>query len=119
MLSEVTGDLLDVAKRLGEINRDYRVFWNNRLMRYEVHTRALEFVVPYDKLDTRTLEYAFKTRRENADAIETEINEHNAAVEKAALQSLEHASIALEDMLTYANRASHPVLFTKNYLKEF
>jgi len=163
MLREVTSDLFGIAKRLRLVNKAYRVFWNGKRGRYEVHTikttppptavppskegskflssnkqeilgksekeikspfcregrDGLAFVVPYDTLDCRTLEYARKTRVENADVIEAEINAHNANLEQSARKSFEHANLRLEDMLRYAKHAGHSVNFTKNYIKEF
>jgi len=119
MYKKVTSDLLEIASRLTEINKDYRVFYNNRDLRFEVHTsdspsiKTLGFVVPFDKLDSRTIEYAYKSRKQNANAIEAEILEHNAQVEQSAQTQFDIQTRELENMLIYANKASHDVTFTK------
>ena len=66
-LRPVTDDLYFIASRLKEIDDTYRVVYNVRRGRYEVHSDAqkgntLCFVVPYPVLDARTLNYAARTR---------------------------------------------------------
>ena len=81
----VTNDLFDIAWRLHAINDDYRVYYNVAKSRYEVHShkkKTLEFVVPYDRLDARTVEYARYSRVENAERIFAEIDKHNAKLEQ-------------------------------------
>ena len=117
MYTEVTSDLFCIAQQLKQINEDYRVFWNNRDERFEVFTPpTLAFVVPFERLDQRTLDYARKTRKQNADLIEQEIAAHNADIENQAKRTLEQARIRLEDMLDYASKTSHPVTFSKRSL---
>jgi hypothetical protein len=128
MYSEITCDLLCIAKRLKNINPVYRVFFNNRETRYEVHTCALRerpsaftigFVIPFETLDERTLDYAFLTRKENFDALQREIETSDSDIKASAQKSLAAANTALRDMLEYANKANHTVIFTKNLIKEF
>ena len=113
MYSEVTGDLFCIASQLKQINENYRVFYNNRDGRFEVHTNGLEFVVPYAELDSRTLDYARKTRRENAEVIEAEIGEHNRVIASKAKQSMDKAMITLADMLDFASKKGGDVTFAK------
>ena len=83
----VTNDLFDIAWRLRAVNDDYRLYYNVAKNRYEVHSfakKTLEFVVPYDQLDARTVEYARYSRVENAERIFAEIDEHNAKLEQGA-----------------------------------
>ena len=73
-LIEITNDLYDIAARLRSINDGYRVYYNARLRRYEVHDKhqhgsTLAFVLPYAELDARTVDHALYTRRENADTV--------------------------------------------------
>ena len=81
----ITNDLFDIAWRLRSVNDDYRVYFNTAKNRYEVHSakeKTLEFVVPYDQLDARTLEYARYSRVENAELIFGEIERHNAKLQQ-------------------------------------
>lgn len=87
-LIEITNDLYDIAARLSSINDGYRVYYNARLRRYEVHDKhqygdALAFVVPYAELDARTVDYALYTRRENADKVLADVEDGNARAQAA------------------------------------
>ena len=87
LLILVTNDLYDIAWRLRAISDDYRVYYNTVKNRYEVHSfrkKKLEFIIPYDELDARAVEYAQYTRVENAERIFAEIEKHNAKLEAHA-----------------------------------
>ena len=78
---EITNDLFDIAMRLRSVNEQYRLYYNTQKRRYEVrnsNTFALEFVVPYDELDARTVEYARYTSVSNAEQIFSDIEQNNA-----------------------------------------
>ncbi len=84
-LQEIKNDLFDISSRLKEINQAYRLFYNNIKKRYEVFAKgALQFVVPFDKLDQRTLAHAINTRIENADNLIEQISINNKLLEKQA-----------------------------------
>ncbi len=86
----ITNDLFDVAKRLLSVNADYRLYYNVAKNRYEVHSAkrgTLQFVVPFDELDARTVDYALKTRVENAEKIFREVEQNNAAAVRALAAS--------------------------------
>lgn len=85
---EIKNDLFDVAWRLKAINGNYAVYYNTVLDRFEVHDLSqrgctLAFVSPYNELDCRTVDYALKTRVQNADCIFAEIERGNAAADRA------------------------------------
>ena len=87
-LIEITNDLYDIAARLRSVNDGYRVYYNARLRRYEVHDKSqrgdtLAFVVPYAELDARTIDYALYTRRENADKVLADVEDSNAKAQAA------------------------------------
>lgn len=76
----ITNDLYDISSRLRTINDDYRLYYNVAKGRYEVHSAArgaLQFVVPYDELDARTVQYARYSRVENAERIFEDIERNN------------------------------------------
>jgi len=118
MYQKVTDDMFCIAKRLKTIDSRYQVFFNGRDARWEVHTDAnpclqtLAFVVPYDVLDERTLEYARKTRIENSDETEREVHAHNAELEHDFTEKVENCGLVLADMLSYAAEQNEPVTFT-------
>ncbi len=79
---EVVGDLFGVADRIKEIDSDYFIFYSYRHRRFEVHSRAqkgstLCLVLPYDRLDERTVRLVRKTRVENARRLFLEMEEEN------------------------------------------
>lgn len=81
-LIPINNDLYDVAARLKSVNDNYRVYYNALSCKYEVHDAsrqgdALAFVVPYDELDCRTVEYARYTSVARADKLFDEIEKHN------------------------------------------
>ena len=116
---KVTDDLFGIARRLLHINPKYVVFWNNKTERYEVHTDRLEFIVPYDHLDGRTLEYAEKTLVRNADIIDKEITAHNDNIVKDGEKLLADADVEFEEYMRIAYRAGRAVTLGKNTMKEF
>lgn len=82
-MNEIKNDLFDIVKKIKEINQNYKVFRNIIKHRYEIYFQKgvnlnLELVVPYDKLDYRTINLLNKTKVENADEIFDEIEEANA-----------------------------------------
>ena len=82
-LVKIEKDLFSIADRLKEIDGRYEVYRNTVAHRFEVYVeRALQFVVPFQKLDARTLEFARKTRIERAEKILKEMDEVNARIEK-------------------------------------
>ena len=82
-LVKIEKDLFSIADRLKEIDGRYEVYRNTVAHRFEVYVeRALQFVVPFQKLDARTLEFARKTRIERAEKIIKEMDEINARIEK-------------------------------------
>ena len=101
-LKLITNDLFDVATRLVAVNENYVVYYNTEKERYEVHDgvkNRLEFVVPYDELDARTVEYARYSRVENSKKIFDEVERHNERLEKEqATKVFERTAEAFEDV---------------------
>ena len=115
---KVTNDLFGIARRLRAVNKRYRVYWNNRYERFEVHTDRLKFIVPYPTLDCRTIDYALRTRIQNEYELVKEIDGNNARVERQVARTMQQAGERLADMLAFADRTGS-VAFTKEYIKEF
>ena len=66
---EITHDVFDIARRIKEIDEDYFILYDRRLMRFEVHNRrqrpnTLSLVLPYDRLDCRAIDKVLSTRME-------------------------------------------------------
>ncbi|MBR2974961.1 MAG: hypothetical protein IKC47_04370 [Clostridia bacterium] len=89
-LLPIVNDLFDVAKRIAEIDVNYVVYFNKLCSRFEVHNLAqrgdtLAVVVPYDKLDARTITLVRKTRVENAQRLFDEMEKTNNQLQSDAL----------------------------------
>ena len=81
-LVKIEKDLFSICDRLKEIDERYEVFRNKISNRFEVYVgKALQFVVPFQRLDARTLDFARKTRIERREQIVKEIDERNAKIE--------------------------------------
>ncbi len=82
-LERVDGDLYDVASRLKGVDERYELYFNRRSRKFEVYIGgALQFAVPFDSLDERTIVYAKKTRIERLDLIVEEIDENNRRIDE-------------------------------------
>ncbi|MCL2176803.1 MAG: hypothetical protein FWB72_02495 [Firmicutes bacterium] len=78
----IQNDLFDVSSRIKEIDSGYFVVYNARESRYEVHHsgqygNTLALVVPYSKLDARTILLTNKSRVENKARLLKEMQKHN------------------------------------------
>jgi len=81
----IKNDVFDIASRLKEIDNSYYIIFNPEKKRFEVHSSeigksSLCFVVPFDRLDKRTIDYALKTRVQNIKKLEKEIEENNKKI---------------------------------------
>ena len=85
----IQNDLFDIADRLKEINEHYEVYFDTERQKFVVKAFGLhQFTVPYDKLDVRTLDYAYYTRRENAEAILHDVDVYNERRERDDLRKV-------------------------------
>jgi hypothetical protein len=87
MTTTITGDLYDITNRIREVDESYYIVRNYCKLRWEVHSRAqkghpLCFVVPYQRLDARTLELARRTRVERVQTLIAEMDAANALMQK-------------------------------------
>ena len=81
----IDDDLFGVARRLKRIDDGYFVFLNYTTGKFEVHTkkdtRTLCLVLPYDRLDERTVRHVLYTRAERAKEIVERMERENARLE--------------------------------------
>lgn len=71
---EIFEDLFDIVKKIKSIDSNYKVFRNVKKHRFEIYylnglNLNLELVVPYEKLDYRTINKLNESKIENADAL--------------------------------------------------
>ena len=96
----VKDDLFHVAKRLRQIDSRYRVYFNRRLFRFEIHVQgAMQIALPFDRLDARCLDYARRTRIENLSALMDEIEKNNRAVDLKSEKTAREKTFALTEGL--------------------
>lgn len=101
-MHKIYHDLFHIAERILQIDPFYTIYWHDEYGRFEVFWHdKLAFVVPFDVLDVRTLTYTQRTRRENADDIEREIDEGNAAIFQAQNQKIQAMKAKIKDYVKY------------------
>lgn len=101
-MQKICHDLFNIVGRLQQIDADYAVYRNCAKDRFEVFWRGkFAFVVPFDRLDNRTLVYTKKTRRANADELEREIDESNAAIYQSQNQTIQKMKAKIKDYVKY------------------
>lgn len=79
-LLEIRNDLFGIVKRVKQIDKDYLIYLNRRIGRFELYKRNAKnpcCVLPYDRLDERTVRYVFKTHISNTDKLLFELEKNN------------------------------------------
>ncbi|MBE5732946.1 MAG: hypothetical protein E7353_07955 [Clostridiales bacterium] len=89
----VTSDLYSIADRLKEIDDGYFIYYSYKNRRYEVHNRnqrgrTLSLVLPYKRLDERTIRLVRQTRSERASSLISQMEEENARIERERMKQL-------------------------------
>jgi len=98
----ITDDLLDIAGRLYEIDPQYQLYRNNELDRFELWwCDKFNLIIPYDRLDERTVNLVLTTRRENADEISKKIDEQNEELERQRQKNIAIMQAKLKDRILY------------------
>lgn len=87
MLERVKNDLFNIASRIKEIDDGYFIVFNRKRKRFEVHNEkqardTLCLIVPYDRLDIRTLELTRKTSITRVSDLLDEMENNNIRQEK-------------------------------------
>ncbi len=89
----VTSDLYSIANRLKEIDDGYFIYYSYKNRRYEVHNknqrgRTLSLVLPYSRLDERTVRLVRKTRSERMEILIKQMEEENERLEREKMRQL-------------------------------
>ena len=103
----ISHDLFDIVKRLKQIDKKYFILYNKKSQKFEVHYKrsfgTLELVLPFDKLDKRTIDLVLSSRVENKKKILKQMEENNQKLEREKNQKLlDEASFKAKEMMTYA-----------------
>ena len=79
---EITSDIYCISSRIKELDRDYKVYFNKKKLRYEVYFKNnLSFVVG-KTLDRRAISKALITHIRNKNKIFKDIHENNLKLDK-------------------------------------
>jgi hypothetical protein len=106
----VDGDIYGITERVKEIDPSYFVMFNPRTQQYELHSWEQEdgtlcLNLPFDELDSRTLERAQKHRVENIEKIMSEMEANNARIEREKEEKARNVTTEItKDIYTYCNR---------------
>ena len=81
----IKSDLFNITKRIKQIDKKYFIVFNKKTKKFEVHYKrnssTLELVLPFDRLDKRTLDFVLKTKMENKQKLIEEMERNNQKLE--------------------------------------
>lgn len=77
--------VFEIERRLREIDDNYRLYFNKKDKRFEVHNLknvgdTLSVVCPFDTIDARLIRLVRQTRAERSNLLFKEIEEHNEKI---------------------------------------
>lgn len=97
-------DLFNICNRLKEIDNGYYIIFNNKKGKFFLK-HSLEqggVVIPYDRLDARTINWALQSRMTNIDFAKID-QENNLMQEKQDQEQSYQSRYRLQELLSYAN----------------
>ncbi len=101
----VTGDVYGICERLKELYDGYFVMLNRKTQKFEVHVRGqrctLGCELPFDELDARAIEYVRQHESARVEELIREMDEEDAARERAKAARLREAGERMEDGLRF------------------
>ena len=87
MFIRITEDVCDICKRIKEVDENYYIVYNRVLNRFELHDGSVKggfaCVLPFDRLDERSIRHARRTRIERIDALMRELDAYNEKLSTA------------------------------------
>ncbi len=109
MKIEIKNDLFNIVNRLKQIDENYFVLFNLKNKKFELHnkmqgnkTYCLTF--PFNTLDERAVEHAYKTSVKNASKIFFEIETQNKKIEEKSKQKiLDECADIFNEIYKYSN----------------
>ncbi len=79
----IKNDLYDIAKRLQEINCDYRVYFDTDRQKFILmRNNALELIFPFEELDERAIRHAKYTSMQNIKEFLYDLDKENRQTEE-------------------------------------
>ena len=110
MLKEIKNDVFNIANRIKEINKNYIVYFNTEISKYELyhekHGHCLTF--PYDELDSRSIEYTLSTRADRIDIKKyiDDIDRYNENLKKKRLEAqFDRTSYEAKEILKFVDKS--------------
>ncbi len=100
---KINGDLYNICKRIKAVDSSYMIVRNYKTNKFEIHSgrqrgNTLALVIPYDRLDDRTIKLACKTRVERKHQILKQLEESNRKLEQERIsQVIRSAEYKLEE----------------------
>lgn len=110
----ITTDLFDIVKRLKAIDEKYFILFNKQTNKFEVHYSrnhdTLEIVLPYSKLDKRTVDLVLKTKIENRKKLIEQMELNNQKIEdennKKIIDEMKYKS---KEMIEFLNNNTNEI----------
>ena len=92
MKIKIERDVYNISKRVMYIDKDYYVVYNTSTSKFEIHNNSQIgstycLTLPFNELDTRTLDYIYQTKSENIEKILEKIDNDNKIRESAEKSS--------------------------------
>lgn len=120
----IKNDLFNICKRIKQIDKKYFIVLNKKTKKFEVHYKrnfsTLELVLPFDRLDKRTLDFVLKTRMEHKQKLIEEMEKNNQKLlDENNKNLLDEATYKAKEMLNYAHNKVGEVNFDKTYLNKW
>ena len=86
----IKNDLFDISSRVKEIDEKYGIVYDDEKRRFELTRDGVHnAVIPYDRLDERTLRFVKYTRFDNAENVLNDIDRHNAEIERQNVKKMQ------------------------------
>lgn len=116
----IKSDLFNITKRIKQIDKKYFIVFNKKTKKFEVHYKrnssTLELVLPFDRLDKRTLDFVLKTKMENKQKLIEEMERNNQKLEDEKNSNmLNETTYKAKEMLRYAQSKTGDVNFDNSY----
>lgn len=117
MLRKIKNDVHKIAERIRKIDENYEIYYNIKNHEYELHHKkqkkdlgyGLVLVLPFNRLDKRTLDYCLKTRACNVDIEHYSENlekENNKMVEKKHADFIDRLEYETKEIIKYVDKSA-------------
>ena len=112
MLIKIKKDLFNICKRIKNIDNGYALFFNTRTKKYEVHNfnqlhGSYCSTLPFNKLDSRAIDYLLETQNKNAKKLFEMIEKNNNKLKNEENAKLKDESdYKFGEIYNYANNNS-------------